>query len=132
MAEILIRVLVNALVLVAAVRLVPGAGFEGGLVELALVAVVFGLINAYLRPIMKLLSLPLNLFTFGLVGFAINTGLLLLLALVSDQLDLGLTFAGWPGGQFDLDVIVAAFLTSLVVSVVSAILAFVRLVVPRV
>ncbi len=82
MAEFLIRIVVNALALVAAVRLVPGAAFQGDLLQLAAVAAIFGLINAYLRPIMKLLSLPLNLVAFGLVGFAVNTVLLLLLALV--------------------------------------------------
>jgi putative membrane protein len=129
-AQILIRIAVNALALVAAVRLVPGATFEGDVLQLAAVAAIFGFINAFLRPIVKLLSLPLNLIAFGLVGFAINTGLLLLLAFVSGELDLGFTLAGWPGGAFDLDVVVTAFLTSLVVSVVSAVTAFVRLVVP--
>ncbi len=132
MSEVLIRVVVNALALIAAVRLVPGAVFAGDLVQLAVVAAIFGVINAYLRPIVKLLSLPLSLVAFGLIGFAINTGLLLLLALLSDQFDFGLSFGGWPGGPFDVDVIVAAFLTSLVVSAVSAVMAFVRLVVPRV
>lgn len=130
MAQIVIRIVVNALALVAAVRLVPGAVFEGDLLQLAAVAAIFGFINAFLRPIVKLLSLPLNLVAFGLVGFAINTGLLLLLAFVSGELGLGFTLAGWPGGAFDVDVLVVAFLTSLVVSVVSAAMAFVRLVVP--
>lgn len=132
MADILIRIVINALALVAAVRLVPGAAFEGDVLQLAVVAALFGIINSYLRPIVKLLSLPLTLLTFGLVGFVINTGLVLLLAFLSGQFELGFTLAGWPGGAFDLDVVVAAFLTSVVVSVVSAALAFVRLVVPRV
>lgn len=126
------RIAVNALALVAAVRLVPGAAFEGDLLQLAGVAAVFGLINTYLRPIVKLLSLPLNLFSFGLIGLAINVALVLLLALVSARLDLGFTLAGWPGARFDIDVVAAAFLTSLVVGAVSTALAFVRLVVPRI
>lgn len=128
--ELVIRIAVNALALVAAVRLVPGAAFDGGVLQLAGVAAVFGLINAYLRPIVKLLSLPLNLLTFGSVGLAVNIGLVLLLALVSGELNLGFGLADWPGGPLDIDVIVAAFLTSLVVGAVSAALAFVRLVVP--
>jgi putative membrane protein len=131
-ADILIRIVINALALVAAVRLVPGAAFEGDVLQLAVVAALFGIINSYLRPIVKLLSLPLTLLTFGLVGFVINTALVLLLAFLSGQFELGFTLAGWPGGTFDLDVVVAAFLTSVIVSVVSAALAFVRLVVPRV
>jgi putative membrane protein len=130
-AEFLIRTLVNAVALVAAVQLVPGARFEGEWWQLAIVAAIFGLINAYLRPIVKLLSLPLNLLTFGLVGFVINAGLLLLLAFISGQLDLGFSLAGWPRGPLDADVLVTAVLASLVVAAVSSILALVRLVVPR-
>lgn len=131
MVDIAIRTLINAVALVAAVRLVPGAEFSGELWQLAAVAFVFGLFNAYLRPIAKLLSLPLNLLFFGLVGFVINAGLLLLLALVSGELQLGFTLGGWPAGPLDADVLVAAFLASLVVSVVSSVLAVVRLVTPR-
>jgi putative membrane protein len=118
--------------LVAAVQLVPRVAFAGEWWQLAIVAAVFGLINAYLRPIVKLISLPLNLFAFGLVGFVINTGLLMLLALVSGQFDLGFSLAGWPPGALDVDVFVAAFLAALVISVVSSLLAFVRLVVPKI
>jgi putative membrane protein len=129
--EIAVRTLVNAVALVAAVQLVPRATFDGELWQLALIALIFGLINAYLRPIVKLLSLPLNLFAFGLVGLVINTVMLLLLALISGQLDLGFTLAGWPNGPLDLDVVVTALLASLVISVVSTVLAAVRLVTPR-
>jgi putative membrane protein len=130
-AAIAIRTLVNAIALVAAVRLVPGAQFTGDLWQLAAIAFIFGLINAYLRPLVRLLSLPLNLVFFGLVGFAINTGLLLLLALISGELQLGFTLDGWPAAPFDLDVLVTAFMAALVVSVVSSAMAFVRLLTPR-
>lgn len=131
MVDIAIRTLVNAIALAAAVQLVPRASFTGEWWQLAAVAFIFGLINAYLRPIVRLLSLPLNLLSFGLVGFAINAGLLLLLALVSGELRLGFTLAGWPGGGLDADVLVTAFLAALVVSAVSTLLAFVRLITPR-
>jgi putative membrane protein len=129
--EFLVRLIVNAVALVAAVRIVPDVVFLGTWWQLGAVAVIFGVINSYLRPVVKVLSLPLNLVALGLVGFAINTGLLLLLAFVSDQFDLGFRIAGWPPGSFDLDVIVAAFFASLVISVVSALIGFVRLAVPR-
>ena len=132
MAEFLIRTLVSAVALVAAVQLVPRVGFDGEWWHLAIIAAIFGLINAYLRPIVKLLSLPLTLLTFGLVGFVVNAGLIMLLAFISGQLDLGFTLAGWPAGPLTVDVFVAAVLTSIVVSVVSSVLAFVRLVVPKI
>jgi putative membrane protein len=129
--DIAIRTLIIAVALVAAVQLVEGAEFNGEWWQLAVVAAIFGLINAYLRPIVKLLSLPLNLVAFGLVGFAINTGLLLLLALISGELDLGFTLDGWPAAPLDVQVIITALLAALVISVVSSVLAVVRLVTPK-
>lgn len=131
MLDFVIRVVVNAVALIAAIGIVPGATFTGEWWKFLLVAAIFGVVNAYLRPIVKLLSLPLTLITFGLVGLIINTALVLLVAAISDNLKLGFTLAGWPPGKIDVDVIIAALLTSIVISLVSALLAFVRLVVPR-
>jgi putative membrane protein len=132
MLDIGIRIVVNAIALVAAIRLVPNVTFTGDWWQLALLAIVFGLVNGYLRPIVKLLSLPLSLLTFGLIGFVINTAMVLVAAFAGDYLDLGFQLAGWPAGDFSLDVIIAAFLTSLVLSIVSVIMAFVRLAAPRI
>ena len=132
MLDIVIRVVINAVALIAAVYIVPGATFTGDLWKLLAVAAIFGLVNAYLRPIVRLLSLPLTLITFGLVGLVINTAMVLVAAAISDSLRLGFTLSGWPAaGNIDLDVIVAALLTSTVISVVSALLALVRMVTPR-
>ncbi|MEX2546387.1 MAG: phage holin family protein [Chloroflexota bacterium] len=132
MLDIVIRVVINAVALIAAVYVVPGATFTGDLWKLIVVAAIFGIVNAYLRPIVKLLSLPLTLLVFGLVGLIINTGMVLLTAFISDTFKLGFTLAGWPPGKIDLDVIVAALLTSIVIAVVSALLALVRMVTPRI
>ena len=132
MFELAIRILVNAIAVIAAVRLVPGADFRGEWWQLLLVAAIFGIINAYLRPILKLLSLPLNLLTFGLASLVINIGLVVLAAGLSGMFKLGFTLAGWPPGKITLDTIIAAFLTSLVIAVVSALISFVRLAAPRV
>ena len=130
MFDFVIRVLVNAIAVIAAVKLVPHVQFTGDWWQLLLLAAIFGVINAYIKPIVKLLSLPLNLITFGLIGFVINTALVLLAAAVSQSLTLDFTLAGWPPGSITLDVIIAAFLTSIVISVVSALTAFVRLATP--
>lgn len=130
MLDIVIRIVINAIALIAAVRLVPDATFGGDLVRLVVVAAVFGLINAYLRPIVKALSLPLTLLTFGIVGFVINTALLMLLALISDQFQLGFTLHGWPPGAIDANVLITAFLAALVISIVSTLLALVRRLTP--
>ena len=130
MFEFVVRVLVNAIALIAAVRLIPSVEFRGEWWQLLILAAIFGVINAYLRPLLKLLSLPLNLMTFGLVGIVINVGLVLLAAAIGGTFDLRFTLAGWPPGRIDLDVLIAALLTSIVIGVVSALVGFVRLAAP--
>lgn len=126
MIDLLVRVLINAAALFVAVRFVPNVSFPLRTTEdwlkLLAVALIFGLINSYLKPIVKLLSLPISLFTMGLVGLVINVALLLLLALIGNQLGLPFELAGWPEGAFTLDVVVAALLASLVISIVSTVL----------
>lgn len=131
MAEFLVRIVVNALALILAVKFVPHIKAPTELWQLIVVALIFGVINAYLKPIVKMLSLPLNLLTFGLVGFVINAAMVLLVAFISGQAKLGFAIAGWPGKAFTIDVIVWAVVLAIVISIVSALLAFVRFVVPR-
>lgn len=130
MVDLLVRVIINAIALVAATKFVPGAAFTGDLWKLIALAIVFGVVNAYLRPIVKLLSLPLNLIVFGLVGLVINIAMVLVSAAISDNLRLGFTLGGWPPGAIELDTIIAAFLVSLLISVVSALVALVRKLTP--
>ena len=94
-----------------------------------LLAIVFGIVNAYLRPIVKALSLPLNLLTFGLVGLIINVALVMVAAAISDTWasDCG-SAAGRP--RSCSNTLVAAFLISLLISIVAAIVALVRKLTP--
>lgn len=113
----LIRLLISAAALWAASEIVPGISHEGGWVNLLLVALVFGVLNAVIRPILALLSCPLQILTLGLFTLVLNAGMLLLTGAVSQGLGLGFTVDGfWP-----------AFLGGLVISIVSILLsAFVR------
>jgi putative membrane protein len=121
------RLIVNAVALLVTVVAVPDLDWhhDGSLVNIALLALVFGVINSYLKPVLKLLSLPLRLITFGLFGLALNTALFLLLAWVGNQFQLGFSVSGWPAGAFSVQVIVTAFIGAVVLSVVSTLLAFV-------
>jgi putative membrane protein len=130
MFELIVRIVVNAIALIAAVKLVPNVAFTGDWWQLIILAIVFGVVNAYIRPVVKLLSLPLNVLTFGLIGLVINTAMVVLAAWLSGFLRVDFTLAGWPGGHFKVDTIIAAFLTSLVISVVSALMSLVRLATP--
>ncbi|MFI5253835.1 MAG: phage holin family protein [Candidatus Limnocylindrales bacterium] len=121
------RLIVNAVALWVTVAMVPRLEWadEKNLVNILILALIFGVINTYLKPILKLLSLPLRLFTFGLFGIVLNAALFLLLAWVGEQFGLGFSVAGWPAGAFSLDVLVAAIEGAIVLSVVSTLLAFV-------
>ena len=134
MIDFLVRLLINAAALMVSVALVPRIRFDFGdeWWRLLVVAAIFGLINTFIRPIVSLLSLPINLFALGLVGMLVNTAMLLLLAFVSGWLALGFQIAGWPPGQLDVDVVIYAALAALVMSLVATALGLVRRLVPGV
>src|SRR3990170_4955907 len=122
----LARLVVNAIALWVTVAVVPDLDWkdESNFVNILVLALVFGAINSYLKPVLKLLSLPVRLVTFGLFGLVLNAALFLLLAWVGDQFDLGFSIAGWPAEGFTLDVLVAAVIGAIVLSVVSTVLSF--------
>jgi len=80
MRNFLIRLIVNALALSAAAYLVSGITLSGGFFDVLLVALVFGLVNALLKPFLLLLSLPFLVLTLGLFAFVVNGILLLVTA----------------------------------------------------
>jgi len=113
----LIRLIITAVALWAAVAIVPGITFTGGWISLLVVALIFGLVNAFVRPLLKLLTCPLILLTLGLFIFVINALMLWLTSSLSRSLGLG----------FHVDGFASAFWGALVVSIVSVLLSiFVR------
>ncbi len=125
---VLIKVGINAAALYAAIQLVPGIRFDYGDApwKLAAVAAVFAVINTYIKPIVKLIALPISLLTMGLVAFVINAAMLLLLAYFSAQLKLDFTVGGYPP-DFGLDSAVAAIQGAVIIGVVSTALGLVDL-----
>jgi putative membrane protein len=83
MRGLLIRVLVNAAALWVAARVIDGITLEGGFGSTLLVALIFGVVNAFIKPIAKLISLPIRMITFGLFTLVINALLLMLTAWIS-------------------------------------------------
>lgn len=81
-----IRLFVNALALSAAAYLVPGIVLSGGFGDVLLVALVFGFINALLKPLVWLLTLPFLVLTLGLFSFVLNGLMLLVTARLTDNL----------------------------------------------
>ena len=108
----LLRLLINAVALWMAIQLVDGIDHRGSLWSLLFVALVFGALNASIRPVLKLLSLPVLILTLGLFILVINALMLMMTGWVSGVLNLGFYVAGfWD-----------ALVGGLIVSVVSLVL----------
>ncbi|MEO5918856.1 MAG: phage holin family protein [Candidatus Limnocylindrales bacterium] len=123
MIDLLVKVLINAAGVWAAIQLVPQIKFDFGddWWKLLAVALILALVNSYLKPILRMLSLPITLMTMGVFAFVLNAVLLLLVSFVSSQLGLGFTIGGFPP-DFTSDSFVGALLGSLVISVVATLL----------
>ena len=88
--------------------------------KLLVVALVFALVNSYIKPIVKALSMPIGVLTLGLIAFVINAAMLLLVAAISGQLKLGFKVGDFPP-TLNSDAIVGAILGAIIISVVSAV-----------
>jgi putative membrane protein len=108
----LVRLLVNAAALWVATQVVPGVSFDGGPLPMLGVALVFGVLNASLRPLTKILTFPLIIVTLGIFALVINGLMLWLTSALSSTLGLGFHVSGFW----------AAFWGALVVSLVSLLL----------
>jgi putative membrane protein len=107
--KILLRLLINAAALWVATRLVDGISFTGTIPTLLGVALVFGVLNVLVRPILKLLTFPFFILTLGLFTFVLNGVMLLLTSAASDALEL----------SFHVRDFTAAFIGAIVVTIVS-------------
>ena len=123
MIDLLVKVLINAVGVWAAIQVVPQIDFAFGndWWKLLAVALILALVNSYLKPILKALSFPITLISLGLFSLVLNALLLLLVAFVSDQVTLGFSIGGFPP-DFTADAFIGALLGSIIISIVSTLL----------
>jgi putative membrane protein len=124
----ILRIVASAIAFVILLNVLPDTliAFEGDTLELALLAVAVGIVNAVIKPIVKILSLPISMMTLGLAGIAINAGLLLGVAWLADSwAKLNFTIGGWPEGEFTSDTIVGAVVASVLLGIISAVVGLV-------
>lgn len=123
MIDLLVKVLINAVGVWAAIQVVPQIDFNFGndWWKLLAVALILALVNSYLKPILKALSFPITLISLGLFSLVLNALLLLLVAFVSDQVSLGFSIGGFPP-DFTADSFIGALLGSIIISIVSTLL----------
>ncbi len=122
MGGLLVRLVATAASLFVAIALVDGVDLVGtagrsitdprAIVNLLIVAAIFGVVNAILKPILKATTCLINMATLGLFIFVINAFLLWLTSYIAGQLDLGFVVTG----------AIPALLGSLVVSIASTVL----------
>ncbi len=117
-----LQTVINAVALWVAAWAIPGITFGGGstgqvVKTVVIVALIFGIVNAFIKPILKLISLPFIILTLGLFVFIVNA---LMLQLTS-----------WLAGKFDLAFHVEHFFWdavfgALIITFVSMILSFIK------
>ncbi|NOH00908.1 MAG: phage holin family protein [Chloroflexi bacterium] len=112
MTKFVIRWLINAVALYAAVWIVPGIEYIGNWTGILWLALIIGLLNALVRPVLKFLTCPLIILTLGLFTIVINTVMLLLTRIIGQSFGIGLMVDGFW----------SALLGSLVMSIVSVVM----------
>ena len=107
----IIWVLVNAAALFVAVQVIEGLDFSGQWYQWLILALLFGLVNAIVKPILKILTLPITVITLGLFLVVLNA--------------LMLYVTSWLAGLFDLTFTVSGFLDAILGGIVIAIVGMV-------
>ena len=108
----LIKWIINTIAIILAIKFVPGIVYSGAWWGILIVGIIFGLVNTYIRPFIKLFALPLLILSLGLFTFVINAMMLMLTSWLSGKFDLGFHVAGFK----------TAFWGALVISLVSLVL----------
>ena len=116
MGRLLGRWLIATVAIFLAVYFIPGLAYRGPLWKLALVALIWGLVNALIRPVIELLTCPLILLTLGLFTFIINAAMLWLTAQLAEGFGINFSVAGfWPAFWGALLISLVSFLLNLLV-----------------
>ena len=117
--DYVIQIVINAAALYVAQLMIDGVDFdfnqENAWLSFLLVALIFGLVNTFLKPVLRILTLPITIITLGLFLLVLNALLLLLVGAISNELALGFTVDGF----------LPALLGSIVISLVGLVLSMV-------
>lgn len=105
--QIILALVLNALALIVTAYIVPGFEVVGFTTAL-LAAIVLGVVNTFIKPILQLITAPLTIITFGLFAFVVNAVVLFLVSAVVP----GFTVVGW----------IPAILGAIVLSIISIVL----------
>ena len=128
MRGFIVGTIITAIAFYVLITFLPDyVSYDGEPIGLLVLAAIFGVINGFIGPIVRTLALPLTFMTMGLIGFAINAGLLLVTAFISQAVGFDLVIGEFPPTLLSIETIVAAVIGAVVLSLVST---AVRLVIP--
>jgi putative membrane protein len=113
--RLVIRLLINAAALWVTAEILPDMSIEDGFGNLLLAALIFGLVNTFIRPIARLLTLPISLATLGLFTVVVNALMVMLTGFLVDVLSLD--------GGF-VNQLLTAIVASILISIVSTALSW--------
>jgi putative membrane protein len=115
MAYLLLRIMINALSIAVAVRLIDDITFTGEWWKMIIIGAVFGVVNSFIKPFVTIFTLPLIILTLGLFTLIVNALMLAITAQLSNPLNLGLQINNFW----------AAFKGALIISIVSMLLSWI-------
>lgn len=115
MTYLILRIMINALSIAVAVKVIEGITFTGEWWKMIVIGAVFGIVNSFLKPLVTFFALPLILVTLGLFTLIVNTVMLVVTVELSEPFHLGLQIQGFW----------AAFKGALIISIVSMVLSWI-------
>jgi len=123
---LIISIATTAIAFIILAYIVPQVTFTGGIVQLIVLAAIFGVVNGVIKPVIKLLSFPITAMTLGLFGLVINAALLLLVAWVGGTFfNVGFEIGGFPSNGLSIDAFVGAFIAGIVLTIIQAVVGLV-------
>ena len=114
MTYLILRIMINALSIAAAVKLVDGITFAGQWWKMIIIGAVFGIVNSLIKPVVTFFTFPLIILTLGLFTLIVNTLMLIITVGLSEPLSLGLQINGFW----------SAFKGAVIISIVSLLLSW--------
>lgn len=124
MIGFIISAAVAAIAVAVTAIVLPSISYGGDYATLAVVAVIFGVVNGFVKPVIQALSLPLRMVTLGAIGFIVNALLLLAVAWVADYLGYSFTVGGFPP-DLTAETFGVAIVGAAIISIVTAVVGIV-------
>lgn len=129
MKGFLITLVVTAIAIVIVTYILPSVQFKNAsdhIPQVVILAALIGLVNSFIKPVVGILSFPVNAMTLGLFGVVVNGVLLLLIAYAANTwFDIPFTIAGFPDSALSIDAIIAAIVASIALGLITAVIGLV-------